>query len=97
MVLCSKANHNMLDSPASFNAGNSKISFVDNFCYLGCIIDNELTMIPQCKAVYRRVEQKVFMLCKFRHLTNKKSATLVYKRVCCQSISETLNESRNRK
>ena len=79
MVLCSKANHDMLDSPASFNAGNSKIAFVDNLCYLGCIIDNELTMIPQFKAVYRRVEQKVFMFCKLRHLIDKKSATLDYK------------------
>ena len=47
-----------IGDPAPFNAGNSNICFVDNFCYLGCIIDKELTMIPHYKAVYRCVEQK---------------------------------------
>ena len=89
MILCSKAKHDILDSPAPFNAGNSKIAFVDNFCYLGCIIDNELTMIPQFKAVYRRVEQKVFMLCKLRYLVDKKSATLVYKQAILPYIDYT--------
>ena len=36
-------------------------------------------MLPQYKAVYRRVERKVFMLSKLRYLIDKKSATLVYK------------------
>ena len=79
MMLCSKPKRNMLNRPTHFNAGNSKIAFVENVCYLGCIIDNELTMIPQYKAVYRRVEQKVFMLGKLPYLVDKKSAILVYK------------------
>ena len=74
-----KVKRNDLNRPAPFNAGNSIITFVENFCYLGCIIDNKLTMVPQYKAVYRRVEQKVFMLGKLRYLIDKKSALLVYK------------------
>ena len=39
MIVCSSAKRATLIDPAPFNAGNSRISFVDNFCYLGCIID----------------------------------------------------------
>ena len=63
MLVCNSTLRARIGDPAPFNAGNSRISFVDNFCYLGCIIDRELTMIPQYKAVYRRVEQKIVMLC----------------------------------
>ena len=46
---------------APFNAGNRPISFV-NKCYLGYILYNEMTMVPEYKFVYRRVEHKVFLL-----------------------------------
>ena len=36
-------------------------------------------MVPAFKDVYRKVEQKNFMLGKIRHLLDKKSAILVYK------------------
>ena len=59
--------------------GNSIISFVEHFCYLGCIIDSELSVVPALKDVYRKVEQKVYMLGKLRYLVDKKSAVLIYK------------------
>ena len=68
-----------IEGHAHFNAGNRPILFVNRFCYLGCIIDNELTMIPKYKAVYRRVEHKIFMLGKLRYFIDKKAALLVYK------------------
>ena len=79
MVLCNRAKRDALGSPAPFNAGNSAISFVNNFCYLGCITDHELTMIPAYKDIYRKVEQKDHILAKLRYLVDKKSAILVYK------------------
>ena len=79
MYICTQAINDRMDDPTHFNAGNSEISFVENFSYLGCIIDRELTMVPQYKAIYRRVEQKMFMLCKLRYLLDKQSAVLVYK------------------
>ena len=79
MITCSPTIRSRMADPAPFNAGNSRISFVDHFCYLGCIIDNGLTMLPQYKAVYRRVEQKIFMLAKLRYLLDKNSTVLIYK------------------
>ena len=79
MYICTQALNDRMDDPTHFNAVNSEISFVENFSYLGCIIYRELTMVPQYKAIYRRVEQKMFMLCKLRYLLDKQSAVLVYK------------------
>ena len=79
MIVCNKPNRDILVDPAPLNAGNSTITFVDNFCYLGCIIDSELSMIPALKDVYRKVEQKIYMLGKLRYLVDKKSAVLIYK------------------
>ena len=62
MVICNNVNRRDLFDPAPFDAGNRQISFVSHFCYLGAIIDNEMTMTPEYKAVYRKVKQKVFML-----------------------------------
>ena len=78
-IIGSSYKSDRIGSPAHFNAGNSRISFVEHFCYLGCIIDNDLTMLPQYKAIYRRVEQKIYMLCKLRYLLDKHSTLLVYK------------------
>ena len=64
---------------AYFNTGNSNISFIEICCYLVCIIDKELTTVPQYNAVYRRVDQKWLMLCKLRYLLDTQSIVLVYK------------------
>ena len=79
MIVCNSGKRGALTDPAPFNAGNSIISFVDNFCYLGCIIDSDLTMLPALKDVYRKVEQKIYMLGKLRYLVDKKSAIIIYK------------------
>ena len=36
-------------------------------------------MAPALKDVYKKVEQKIYMLVKFRYLVDKKSAVLIYK------------------
>ena len=46
MLVCNKRRMETTGIPAHFNAGNGKIAFVKNFCYLGCILDRELTMVP---------------------------------------------------
>ena len=79
MIICNPAQRVTLIDPARFNAGNSIISFVENFCYLGCIIHSGLTMSPALKDAYRKVEQKIYMLGKLRYLVDKKSAVLTYK------------------
>ena len=50
--------------PTPFKAGNRQIMFVHNYmyCYLGCIINNELCMLNEYKAVYRKAKRKLYML-----------------------------------
>ena len=79
MSISSPGTRNYIQGHAPFNVGNRPIMFVKKFCYLGCIIDDELTMIPEFNAVYRRVDHKVFMLNRLRYLLIKKAALLVYK------------------
>ena len=63
--------------PRPFNAGNRPISFVNKCCYLECIIDNELTMVPEYKSVYRRIEHTVFLLGKLKYFIDSRAVLLV--------------------
>ena len=62
MVICNRHRGGEVNDPAPFNAGNRPIFFVNQFGYLGAILDNDVTMLPEYKAVYRKVEHKIFML-----------------------------------
>ena len=70
MFICNKVKCDLLGNPAPFNAGNRQILFVSKYCYLGSIIDNEMTMLHEYKALYHKVEQKVFMLRKLQYFVD---------------------------
>ena len=53
--------------------------FVHCYCYLGCVINEELTISNEYKAVYRKAERKVYMLGKLRYYVDKGTALLIYK------------------
>ena len=79
MYIASSYEREEIERHAPFNAGNRSITFVNRFCYLGCIIDNKMSMVPEYKAVYRKVEHKIFLLGKLRYFIDKRAALLVYK------------------
>ena len=79
MLICNKNVRNIIGDPAPFNAGNRQIIFVHRYCYLGCIINNELSVSNEYKAVYRKAERKVYMLGKLRYFVEKETALLIYK------------------
>ena len=79
MMICNKAARAVIGDPAPFNAGNRQIMFVHNYCYLGCVINDELTLANEYKALYRKVECKVYMLGKLRYYIDKKTSLLIYK------------------
>ena len=83
MIVCNSVKRAQLIDPAHFNAGNSIISFVDNFCYLN------LTMVPALKDIYRKVEQKIYLLGKLRYLVDKSSAVLIYKQTILPYLDYT--------
>ena len=79
MLVCNSNDRIVIGDPAPFNAGNRQIMFVHSYCYLGCVINDELTILNEYKAVYRKAERKVYMLGKLRYFINKETALLIYK------------------
>ena len=79
MLICNKNVRSAIGVPTPFNAGSRQITCVHSYCYLGCIINDELTVLNEFKAVYRRAERKVYMLGKLRYFVPKETALLIYK------------------
>ena len=79
MLICNSRIRQLIDCPAPFNAGNRQIMFVHNYCYLGCVINDELSIVNEYKAVYRKAERKVYMLGKLRFFVDEQTALLIYK------------------
>ena len=44
--------------------------FVHSYCYLGCVMNDELTLTNEYKALYHKVERKIYMLGKLRYYVN---------------------------
>ena len=60
MLICNSLTRRLIECPAPFNAGNRQIVMcVHNYYYLGCVINDELTILNEYKAVYRKAEWKV--------------------------------------
>ena len=55
------------------------IQYVNNFNYLGVLIDDQLTFTPYYKTVKRRVENKIFTLSKIRRYVDNRTSLLIYK------------------
>ena len=53
------ANRKRIGCPAPFNAGNNKIMFVHSYCYLGCIINDELSITNEW--LYMKAERNICM------------------------------------
>ena len=79
MLVCNTPARQCVGCPAPFNAGNRQILFVNIYCYLGCKISDELSILNEYKAVYMKAERKVYMLGKLRYFVDKVTALLIYK------------------
>ena len=79
MLICNTQARQRIGCPAPFNADNRQIMYVHSYCYLGCLINDELTVENEYKSVFRKAEQKVYMLGKLRYFVDKKTALLIYK------------------
>ena len=76
-MLIRSTNHYNLYRPIT-SMGRT-IQFVNNFNYLGVIIDKQLTFTPYYNLVKRRMENKIFIMFKIRRYINSNTATLIYK------------------
>ena len=79
MLFCNAPVRQHIDCPAPFNVSTRQIMFVHSYCYLGCVINYELCISNENKAVYREAERKVYMLGKLRYFIDKDTALLIYK------------------
>ena len=67
--------------PAPFNAGNSRIMFLQNFVYLGVTLDREMSLTPLYKNVCRQTDQKLFLIHKIRRYITVDAAKAMYKQM----------------
>ena len=81
MIMGNRGKLNSITDPAPFNAGNSKITFVESFVYLGFTLDRELMLYPLYKNVCRQVDQKLFILRKIRRYITCDAAKTMYKQM----------------
>ena len=76
-MLISSTTHQSLYQPIS--TMGKAIQFVNNFNYLGVIIDNHLIFTPYYNLVKRRMENKIFVMTKIRKYVDNRTALLIYK------------------
>ena len=76
MLVCPTKSHNLYQPISSMG---KTIQFVNNFNYLGVIIDDQLTFIPYYNLVKRRMENKIFVMSKIRKYVDIRTALLIYK------------------
>ena len=55
------------------------LQYVNQYNYLGLILDNEMTLQPLFKNIKKRVNNKIFSLRKLRKYLDQNAAILVYK------------------
>ena len=76
MLICNKNVRTVIGDPAPFNVGNGQIMFVHSYCYLGCVINDELTISNEYKQCIGRLNVR---LGKLRYYLDKETALLIYK------------------
>ena len=79
MIVASRSKLSKLVNPAHFVINGKQVIFVKKYNHLGYILDNEMSLIPMCKNVEKRIIDKVFMLKKLRRYITYKAALQIYK------------------
>ena len=60
MLIWNSTARNQIGSPAPLTRVVDKKTFAHIYCYLGCVIDDELILSKKYKSVYRKAERKVY-------------------------------------
>ena len=81
LIVGTRGKIDRLVDPAPFNAGNSRIMFVQNFVYLGVTLDREMSLTPLYKNVCRQTDQKLFLIRKIRRYITVDAAKAMYKQM----------------
>ena len=64
-----------------FTLQGSPIKYVKQYNYLGVILDSEMSLIPVCKNIEKRVIDKIYMLRKLRKYLTQHAALQIYKQL----------------
>ena len=79
MITTTNSRLRTLQNVCKFKIGDQLIQYVNQYNYLGLLLDNELTLIPLLKHVKKKVNYKLFALWKLRKYLTNQAAVLMYK------------------
>ena len=68
-----------LHDPTPFIINNKSVIFVRKYTHLGFIFDCEMSLVPLCKSLEKRLVDKIYMLKKLRKYVTYKAALQIYK------------------
>ena len=81
MIVGTRNKISKLNDIIPFQINNICMKYVKQYNYLGIILDAEMSLIPLCKNVEKRVIDKVFMIRKIRRYITYHAALQIYKQL----------------
>ena len=79
MIIGSRNKLSKIKKTKLFDIQNQKLKYVKKYNYLGIMLDSELTLMPLCKTIEKRIINKVFMLRKLGSYLTYKASVQIYK------------------
>ena len=62
MIVGTRNRLSKIINPRLFMINNTEIKYVKHYNYLGIILDSEMSLLPLCKSMEKRVIDKIYML-----------------------------------
>ena len=79
MITATSGQIKTIHNVCAFKIGDDSIQYVNQYNYLGLLLDNEMTLLPLLKPIKKRVNNNIFALRKIRKYLTDHAAILVYK------------------
>ena len=81
MIVGNRNRLSKLGNVDPFKVFGNEVKYVKQYNYLGVILDSEMSLLPLCKNVEKRVIDKVYMLRKIRKYLTYHAALQIYKQL----------------
>ena len=81
MIVGTRSRLSKIINPEPFKIHAKDVKYVKSYNYLGIVLDSEMTLVPLCKNMEKRVVDKIFMLRKLKKYLTYKAAIQIYKQV----------------
>ena len=81
MIVGTRNKLSNIRDPIPFRIQNHDVQYVNKYNYLGIVLDAEMSLIPLCNNILKRVTDKIYMLRKIGRYLTYKALSLIYKQV----------------